>query len=171
MMVFLLDENHNQRAKFHCDKHVNKMLVESTQLMNTALHINDAEQLTFDDPIRPFPEWAMWAAESFDNWLWLLDHSLALGEEFRWRSARHDHRSLTRIMDNWVDQYILTNEKRKIGKYFDGPPSGMTDFPVCVGDTEHSADPIETYRRFYNEQKVPHDWCEWSTETPYWVES
>jgi len=170
MNVFLLDENHSQRAKYHCDKHVNKMLLESTQLLNTALHINDAEKLTFYRPTHKSHPWSVWAAESFDNWLWLLDHSLALGEEFRWRSEKHNHKCLTKIMDNWVDQYILTNEKRKIGRHFNGP-AGKTPYPLTVGDTNDCGDPVETYRLYYNEQKVPQDWCSWSCETPYWVES
>ena len=38
MNIFKLDENPFVCAKYHCDKHVPKMGLETTQMMNTAIH-------------------------------------------------------------------------------------------------------------------------------------
>lgn len=40
MNIFFLDRNIRKCAAYHCDKHVVKMILESTQLLSTALYLN-----------------------------------------------------------------------------------------------------------------------------------
>ena len=39
MNIFYLDKDPHQCAKYHCDKHVCKMILESAQMLSTAHHI------------------------------------------------------------------------------------------------------------------------------------
>lgn len=45
MNIFFLDRNIRKCAAYHCDKHVVKMILESTQLLSTALHLNGLTDL------------------------------------------------------------------------------------------------------------------------------
>ena len=40
MNIFFLSGNPRRCARWHCDKHVVKMILESTQILYTALHVN-----------------------------------------------------------------------------------------------------------------------------------
>jgi hypothetical protein len=50
MNIFVLDENPTLAAKYHCDKHIVKMAVESNQMLATAYHL-----LSNDKSWRKFP--------------------------------------------------------------------------------------------------------------------
>ena len=41
MNIFYLDENPKKCAKYHCDKHVVKMIIEYAQLLSTAHRLCD----------------------------------------------------------------------------------------------------------------------------------
>ena len=44
MNIFFLDTDTKQCAKYHCDKHVVKMIVEYAQLLSTAHRMLDGEE-------------------------------------------------------------------------------------------------------------------------------
>lgn len=46
MNIFYLDENPNLCAQYHCDRHVIKMILESAQLLCTALNVVAGQQVT-----------------------------------------------------------------------------------------------------------------------------
>lgn len=161
MNVFLLDEDHCKRARYHCDTHVNKMLLESVQILNTALHINGDEDETFYASTHENHPWCQWAAKSDANWVWLSKHAHALGWEFEDRNGK-PHTSHQKMLDAWSPADTMD----VIGA--DGEP---TEFPICTGDyvPPESAGPVESYRRYYVRKKVPEDWCSWSNGVPDWV--
>lgn len=50
MNIFYLDENPEICARFHNDKHNVKMIVESAQLLSTAIRLAIGVQKTFTSP-------------------------------------------------------------------------------------------------------------------------
>ena len=99
MNIFILDENIEKCAQYHCDKHIIKMILESAQLLCTAHWINKyagfiprkleskewekvREQKT-NDP-RDFPylptmhnhPCSIWVRSSLDNYEWLIDSQM-----------------------------------------------------------------------------------------------
>ena len=163
MNVFLLADDHATRAQYHCDVHVNKMCLESVQLCNTALHTIGLDQYAFYQPTHTNHPWTEWAAASSANWFWLLDHARALGNEFVRRSDSNSHTSIVKLESNWIDLDV----QNSIRAAFDS--HNVTPKPLCMPDEyKIGSDPIESYRSYYRGEKVPQDWCEWSTTRPSW---
>jgi len=171
MNVFVLSRDHEKRAQYHCDTHVNKMLLESAQLLNTALHLNDADkELTFYQPTHANHPWTKWATRRYANWEWLFEHAMALGDEFLYRSDKDRHATREKMRDNWELRYDNESDRRRwISRHFD-EEGERTAFPQCMPD-EYTVpgDPVDAYRSYYVGEKVPEDWCTWSTEVPDWV--
>lgn len=170
MNVFVLSHDHEERARYHCDTHVNKMLIESAQILNTALHLNDAEEFAFYQQTHRSHPWVRWAASRYENWDWLFDHTTALGEEFLRRSDSETHATIEKIELNWVERFDGREHRRTwISSKFDddGP---RTSFPLCMDDEyADQDDPVTSYRKYYVEEKVPQDWCTWTNGIPEWV--
>lgn len=170
MNVFVLSRDHEERAAYHCDTHVNKMLLESAQLLNTALRLNGATRDAFYQSTHKNHPWTKWAARRYANWSWLFDHTTALGEEFLRRSDSDSHATIDKIEQYWINGYDGAEDRdRNLQRHFDESGS-RTRFPQCFDDTYKIADdPVAAYRDYYVAEKVPQDWCTWSTEMPDWV--
>lgn len=171
MNVFVLSRDHEERARYHCDTHVNKILLESAQLLNTALHLNDAnDEHTFYQPTHANHPWTKWAARRYANWNWLFEHAQALGDEFLYRSEKDRHATIDKIERYWIDNFTGDADRHScLGRYFD-ENGERTRFPQCMDDQYTIADdPVQAYRDYYVAEKVPQDWCTWSTEVPEWV--
>ena len=95
MNLFFLSQDPKEAAKFHCNKHVVKMILETTQMLYTAHHLNCEEgwQDYFINkglkPYRPFgpkhPS-TRWVAETFNNYRYalILVRELCLEKRRRW---------------------------------------------------------------------------------------
>lgn len=53
MNIFILDENPQLAARYHTDKHVVKMILESAQLLVTAVRVINGKKHVFNIPGRP----------------------------------------------------------------------------------------------------------------------
>jgi hypothetical protein len=161
--IFVLDENPKKSAKYHCDKHVNKMLLEATQILNTALYKSDLGTLAFYEKCFENHPCCEWAAESRWNFMYLLQHTHALGEEYISRFSKDEkhlsHRKLTRAFDGMTKEMI----RREM------PSEPFSEPPLAMPDEYKSEDTVKSYREYYREEKVPQDWCEWSNEKPDWI--
>ena len=92
MNIFVLDSDVRKCARYHADQHVIKMILESTQMLCTALHRHGV-----DAPYKPTHRnhpCTLWAGDSLANWKWLRRLALALNDEYRYRFGdRGDHSS------------------------------------------------------------------------------
>ena len=95
MNIFVLHTNPDTAARQQCDKHVVKMTLESAQLMATALVLNN-----LPSPYKPTHRnhpCAVWARANRNNFSWLLQHHLAMLDEYTKRfnkvhaCAEHQH--------------------------------------------------------------------------------
>jgi hypothetical protein len=91
--IFVLDRDIVRCARAHCDQHVIKMILESVQILCTALN-----QKGIKTPYRSTHvkhPCVLWAGESYDNFCWLRALAFALNEEYRFRYRKEaDHKSI-----------------------------------------------------------------------------
>jgi len=159
MNVFAFSDNPMLCAEWQCDKHVNKMCIEATQILNTALHRVDASDIAFYGKTHTNHPCCMWAARSFENWRWLYQHAMALGGEF---SARYggDHKSVTKLRS------LDLARVREVIPYseFEQPPQAMPD--EVKQECTYTA-----YREYYRQYKQPQDWFSYEKgrSPPSWL--
>ena len=83
MNIFFLDYDTAKCAKYHCDKHVVKMVLETAQLLCGVHHMCDnvKNQAPYKLSHKNHP-CAIWTRESLSNYLYLCDLGLELCKEY-----------------------------------------------------------------------------------------
>lgn len=146
MNIFVLDHSPIQAARWLCDQHVSKMILETAQIMSTIA----------GGPYKPFnPKHpaVIWAGEASENMRWLTLHGIGMGSEFYRRYGKH-HKSYRVICG-------LTLLHRKL-------PQGSTPFVQCMPDQYKGPCPVEAYRRFYVNEKSR--FATWKENRPDWMD-
>jgi len=93
MNIFATDPDPVKSAKALDDKRVNKMILESAQMLCTALHLNNASHLAKYRKTHANHPSNIWTRETRSNYEWLLAHYHALLEEYYDRSGGKRHAS------------------------------------------------------------------------------
>lgn len=94
MNIFILDKDPTLSVIYHTDKHIVKMPIESTQILCTVLHnTHQAPDWAYKPTHKSHP-CVQWASESLDNWRWLRNYALLLGNEYTYRYDKQ-HKSIT----------------------------------------------------------------------------
>lgn len=137
MNIFVLDTDVNKCAKDHCDKHCVKMILESVQIL-CGVHWVTGVQAPYKLTHKNHP-CSIWARESYSNYVWLTDLTLALCNEYEKRYGRI-HKSKT------VLEWCITN-KPNISD------NGLTEHPKAMPDEYKVDDVVESYRNYYREGK------------------
>ncbi len=169
MNIFVLHSKPRKAARYHADKHVVKMLLESVQMLYTAhwivvfpcllkhrapIQISQAQKKLPTPPnlqTTPFPAYrpvhihhpcSVWVRQSRANYMWLASLALALADEheFRWpASPTHTCR--------YHAEWLLTH-----------PPSlpdlPLTPFALAMPEDVKKHDAIQSYRAFYKGSKT-----------------
>lgn len=154
MNIFVLDLNIAKCARYHCDQHVIKMILESTQIACTALN-----KKGFKTPYKSTHvkhPCVIWAGESYANLHWLKKLARALNREYRYRyRTETDHRSIE-VIDR-ID-----------GMRFES--KGLTEFPQAMPDQYRvPGDPVKAYRQFYVGEKLK--FAHWTRRRPpFWID-
>tara|TARA_R100001377_G_scaffold83696_1_gene65684 strand:+ start:74 stop:544 length:471 start_codon:yes stop_codon:yes gene_type:complete len=155
MNIFKLDKSIRSCAEMHCDKHVSKMILESAQMLCTALWIN-GQSAPYKSVHAKHP-CTLWAAESLDNWMWLKELAIYLNEEFCWRYDRvQNHKSADVVLS------------------LPAPPiesKGLQQQPQCMPE-EYKVinDPVKAYRNYYMGEKQ--SFAQWTKrEVPEWFKT
>lgn len=149
MNIFVLDADPERAAQYHCDRHVVKMILESVQIMNTALDSRGLSDYTFYASTHDSHPCVKWAAESWNNMEWLLQLTHYLNKEYRHRYEKSEnHSSYQKVLDNWYDDgWLLPAEDE-----------GYTDFAQAMPDDVKNADTVRAYRDYYQQYKASEDW-------------
>ena len=153
MNIFVLDQDVETCAQYHCDQHVVKMILESVQLLCTALN-----KKGFATPYKSTHikhPCVYWVEESFDNFLWLKKLAMALNAEYRYRYEKEsDHKSI-RVLDQ-ISEYSY-------------PGRGLTEFAQAMPDKyKVPGDAVKAYRQFYAGEKMR--FATWSGRpAPEWL--
>lgn len=137
MNIFYLDSDITQCARFHCDKHVIKMLLESAQILCSVLWKNQIKA-----PYKPTHlnhPCVLWANESLSNWVWLKELAYALNEEYKYRfNHTSNHKSYDVIFNLEIPPI---------------PDHGLTERPQTLPDEFKQKDPVKAYRQYYKLRK------------------
>lgn len=88
MNIFYLDPNPEICARYHCDKHVIKMIVESAQILSTVHHILDSAYKPAYKPTHKNHPCVKWAAKSLFNYDFVSKLGLKLCAEYEYRYSR-----------------------------------------------------------------------------------
>ena len=143
MNIFYLDRDIQKCAQAHCDKHVNKMILEGAQLLASAIHLTRPDALEIPTLYRlthkNHPD-AVWVRTSINHYLYLMDLMEALNEECQYRYEHsRDHISLAKVHD-WG--------------YPDLPDTPFVEPPKCVHDDwKQVPDTVDAYRNYYRRDK------------------
>jgi len=93
MNAFILDIDLSKNAEYHCDAHVLKLILESTQMASTAF--NKTNPWNIEGPMRssfinhPIN---IWTRSNINNYTWMCCYGLALCYEYTYRyGRRHVH--------------------------------------------------------------------------------
>lgn len=153
MNIFILDKDIEKCAQYHCDQHVVKMILESVQMLCTAL--NKKGFVTPYKPTHIKHPCVLWVELSFENFLWLKNLALALNSEYRFRFERDsDHKSIFAL--NEISNYSYDNR-------------GLTEFAQAMPDKyKVSGDAVTAYRQFYLGEKM--GFAKWTKRSvPEWA--
>lgn len=105
MNIFVLDDDPIYAAQMMCDKHIPKMIVESAQMMASALRKHGAsdELMPVNANGRPYKggyqhhPCTVWTSININNYMWLYTHAYELCMEYRLRFSR-EHACESKIM-------------------------------------------------------------------------
>lgn len=152
MNIFYVDKNPIVAAQQLVDKHVVKMPLETAQLLCTAFPQGSApyRRTHFNHPS------AVWTRKSKSHYLWLIEHGLALCEEYSLRYGK-THKSMEVIL--WCKSNI---------DLVDWKDLSFTDPPACMPDDCKLSSSVESYREYYRKHKsYIYKWT--NREKPEWA--
>lgn len=139
MNIFILDSDPEKAARDQCDKHVVKMILESAQLMATAMTYHGVLQAPYK-PTHVNHPCSIWARATRTNYLWLLSHHEAMLDEYTLRYGKEHKTSLH--FNAWEAGALFIPE---------GP---LTDFAQAMPvELKIPDDPVQAYRNFYHRDK------------------
>ena len=156
MNIFYLSHKVSQCARWHCDRHVVKMILETTQLLYTAKWLLSSIPDFSDAPYRKGTEergyrpiknqkhpCAIWTRQSLDNYVWLCEFGLALCKEYRHRYGASKRHSCEDHLQ-WLYEFPPDNLH----------PTGWTE-PLKAMPDEYriSKNSLISYREYYRKGK------------------
>lgn len=181
MNIFVLHENPVIAAQMHCDKHIPKMIIEHTQMLAATYYhtigISRKKEISENQDIvnalfEGFPRknsdghvhpygishvnhpCTVWTRESRANWIWLLECTKELCNEFE-RRWKHKH-SISKILD-WMEQRIPFIPDIPITAFAQA-------MPICFKHID-----AETAYRQYYAMKTGYMKIEWKySQSPEW---
>ena len=149
MNIFVLDESPVVSAKYACDKHVVKMILESAQML-CAVHPEGTAPYKRSFYNHPCTKWVR---ESARNYEWLLLHAYALCNEY---TSRYDKVHKTEAIIEWCD-----NNRPEL------PNIEMTKQPTCMPDYCKTESVVDSYRKYYINEKAK--FAKWKDgNIPFW---
>lgn len=154
MNIFVLDINPKKCAKYHCDKHVIKMILETAQLLCSAHHMTGNKNVPYRLTHKNHP-CSIWTRKSKANYKWLVKLGLELCAEY---THRYDKIHKTEKIIKWCAENIPNL-----------PNDDMTEFAYAMPDIyKISSDAVTNYREYYKQDKAAI--ATWKTQKPEWYE-
>lgn len=158
MNIFVLDNDPKIAAEMQCDKHICKMLLESTQMLHT---INSLFNLphTYKPTHVNHPS-TVWARASKQNWEWLFVHTVTLFEEYLYRYEKiHKCLDALLLFENVANRPSL-------------PDIGLTTFAQAMPDQYKDPDAVKAYRAYYLGEKSRFaKWNKTRSKPEWWIET
>mgnify|MGYP001107947207 CR=1 FL=1 len=153
MNIFVLDFNCTRCARYHTDRHVVKMILESAQLLSGAVRYSGIDcgyKLTHvQHPC------AVWTRTSLNNWFWLRKLAGELNAEWQYRFNHvRNHKSY---------DVVLSLPEPNIQRI------GLTPFALAMPVQHRSHGSVSSYRRYYAYEKQ-HLFKWTKRDVPWWLQ-
>ncbi len=169
MNIFCIDKDPIQSAKWLCDQHCNKMVLESAQMVANCFseEVLELAPKTKKGTTRKYSYWkhpcSIWARETLGNLDWLLRHSLAMEVE---RLDRGFNPHFSAEFLHWAYENIL--------KSANDLSLEQTPFAIAINEamscrqesTFESSDEVGKYRLYY---KLDKPFATWKKNKPLWI--
>ena len=144
MNIFFLHRNPHLCARFHCDKHVIKMTLESSQLLYAAHTDTTKAPSGGYKPTHMKHPCSIWVRESVQNYRWLVRLAKELVKQYKLRyGLQKTHACEEHIA--WLE----ANEPREPPL----PDVGLTAPRLAMPDEFKGEDPVAAYRMYYRVAK------------------
>lgn len=162
MNIFFLDYDPELAALYHVDKHVTKMIVESAQLMCTAVNHYAGSPVTPYKSTHLNHPCGKWIRESLTNFEWVYELMIELNDEYKYRYDKtNNHLSFDKMIDCDIFGMALRYYPPEL-------PRTLTPIALAMPDNCKMSDPVLSYREYYNLHKV--DLFKWTKRSkPNWV--
>lgn len=152
-------------AKSQDNYRVVKMILESVQMLCTAINLQHEEQVTPYKNAHPKHPSTLWVRESSANFELLVEHTLAMLDEYTERFGKVH--KCAGVLEKVLDIYDPSRF----------PKQHETRLPLCMPQEFKSNNIVESYRRFYAskprmrypENKIPTWFKEHRGDTPFQV--
>ena len=181
MNIFFLHKDPQWAANALCDKHVPKMLLESAQMLSTAVHQHQSEfqkKLCDEEKkVTPnslyksaYPNHPMtkWVGFSRANFKWALENAVFISQEYckRFKKLHKSSRIINNIYDNnYIDDipvcHFNSMKYNKFNMY-------ITEPPQCMPDEYKDKDYVTAYRKYYQGAKAYFAKWERGVSAPEW---
>ena len=156
MNIFHLDKNPQLCAKYHCDKHVVKMILETGQMLCTAYQRHYGLKDDLYKPAYPHHPMTIWVGDSGANFSFTMKLFNSLLTEYTKRYNKV-HKTSKII--------LLLNGKYKKWQDMKGD---FINPPLCMPDEYKLDDYVQSYKNYYIGEKMYFAKYNYS-ETPHWL--
>lgn len=154
MNIFFLHRQPRLASRYHCDKHIVKMPLETAQMLCTA-HWATGKKAPYKATHKNHP-CNVWLCQSVENYIWLSKLGKELCTEYTYRYGRVH--ACEKIID-WCIENIPSLPKIQ-----------MTSPALAMPDYCKTEDPVQSYRIYYILDKGHlHNWSK--RQTPNWIKS
>lgn len=142
MNIFVLDEDPALAAQAHCDKHCVKMILETAQILCTALRYHGKEfGYGATHKNHPCVRWARACRGNF-GWLRRLGQELCWEYSYRYGRAHKTEEIITKAPIDWIPEVATV------------PYNSMTPFVQCMPDIyKVPGDTVQAYKNYYRGAK------------------
>lgn len=139
MNIFVLNSDPTQAAQEQCDRHVTKMILESIEMLGFPFPVEErayTNESHFNHPC------SIWVRECEENYEWLVNHTLALCEEYTYRYGKFH--AWEWIANRIADSYSYLGLKRN---------GQRTPFHLAMPAELKEDDPVRSYQSYYIDDK------------------
>jgi len=155
MNIFFLDYDPKKAAIYHCDRHVVKMITETSQMLSTVHHFFNSKHSILMKPCFVNHPCNKWLRESRSNYLWTKELLIYLLEEYDFRYENKNKFLKSREIVKLNSPEALANLSLTM------PALAMPD------DCKIFDNPVDCYREYY--RKYKRKFATWKKrEKPYW---
>ena len=165
MNIFFLDKTPELSAKYLCDKHVPKMVLETAQMLSTAYRsLYGEDRYTKDLYKIAYPNHPMtkWVSEHSKNFDWTLLLGCKISNEYKFRFGKY-HKS-----EEIIETLCFAVEDNSFTGY--GMEGDMTTPPQCMPDKYKNKNYVIAYRNYYmGDKKYIAKWNKGRKQPKWWV--
>lgn len=145
MNIFVLSRTPKLAARYHCDKHVVKMVLESAQLLCTAHRLMGSNNTKLYKATHPNHPCTVWCRKTSGNYEWLYELFIELCREYTYRYGKV-HMCETKLAR------ILRKVPRRI------PRGTRTRFALAMPDEFRQTNVVKSYRDMYVAKDIEMVW-------------